>query len=217
MNKEQKLSYEDFKRIKFDIQYPQQFQFEENINIIFELNPDEYPEIENYLTILQKWNRKAEKESIGAGLMKVIMNNAKDQKIDKAKAVDILKTSQSQLMEEFGTIEVPLEKLQVHKRGDTEMAIDGLPDVIAPMYTQKLGEGLKQKTYVGESYILLARFGDGLPKLESIMPYGASSKPESPHYTDQMEMFVNKELKPMTLDKEEIYKNAAKIYHPQVE
>ena len=49
------------------------------------------------------------------------------------------------------------------------------------------------------------------------MPYGASSKPESPHYTDQMEMFVNKELKPMTLDKEEIYKNAAKIYHPQVE
>ena len=82
MNKEQKLSYEDFKRIKFDIQYPQQFQFEENINIIFELNPDEYPEIENYLTILQKWNRKAEKESIGAGLMKVIMNNAKDQKIE---------------------------------------------------------------------------------------------------------------------------------------
>ena len=64
---------------------------------------------------------------------------------------------------------------------------------------------------------MLARFCEGLPKLESIMPYGASSKPESPHYTDQMEMFVNKELKSMTLDKEEIYENAAKIYHSQVE
>lgn len=217
MSREDQLSYEDFKRIKFDIQYPDQFQFEEDINIFFELEPENHPEIADYLKILQNWDKKAEKESIGAGLMKVLLNNAKVKDIDEAKAIEIIKLSQTQLIDEFGTIEVPLAKLQVHKRGEKEMAIDGLPDVIAPMYTQKMGEGLKQKTYVGESYILLARFGDGLPKLESIMPYGASSKPDNPHYTDQMEMFVNKELKPMTLDKEEIYKNAAKIYHPRVE
>ncbi|WKK83354.2 penicillin acylase family protein [Marivirga arenosa] len=217
MRQEEKLSYNDFKRIKFDIQYPKEFQFEEDVNIIFALNPKEHPEIEDYLTILQKWDRKAEKKSIGAGLMKVLINNAKGKDIDEKLAVEIVEKSKSQLLEEFGTIEVPLEKLQVHKRGEVEMPIDGLPDVIAPMYSKKLGDGLKEKTYVGESYILLARFGEGLPKLESIMPYGASSKPESPHYTDQMEMFVNKELKPMTLDKEEIYENAARIYHPQVE
>jgi acyl-homoserine-lactone acylase len=217
MSQEDKMSYEDFKRIKFDIQYPDQFQFKENINIIFELEPSIYPEVENYLNLLQNWNRKAEKESVGAGLMKVLMNNAKGKKINSANAVEIIKSAQAELINEFGTIEVPLEKLQVHKRGDVEMAIDGLPDVIAPMYTKPMGEGLKQKTYVGESYILLARFGEGLPKLESIMPYGASSKPKSPHYTDQMKMFVNKELKSMTLDKEEVYQNASKIYHPQVE
>ncbi|WKV11230.1 penicillin acylase family protein [Marivirga harenae] len=217
ISKKVKLSYQDFKRIKFDIQYPDQFQFVEDVNIIFSLTPEDYPEIEEYLTILQKWDRKAESESVGAGLMKVLITHAKGKKIDKAKGVEIVKKSQSQLIAEFGTIQVPLSKLQVHKRGETEMPIEGLPDVIAPMYTNKFGDGLKEKTYVGESYILLARFGEGLPKLESIMPYGASSKPESPHYTDQMEMFVNKDLKPMTLDKEEIYKNAAKIYHPQVE
>jgi acyl-homoserine-lactone acylase len=211
------MTYEDFKRIKFDIQYPEQFQFKEDVNIIFELEPSNYPEIENYLRLLQKWDRRAEKESVGAGLMKVLIKNAKGQKIDSAKAIEIVKVSQKQLIEEFGTIQVPLKKLQVHKRDDVEMAIDGLPDVIAPMYTMKMGEGLKEKTYVGESYILLARFGEGLPKLESIMPYGASSKSDSPHYTDQMEMFVNKELKPMTLDKEKIYKNAARIYHPMME
>ncbi|WMN11130.1 penicillin acylase family protein [Marivirga salinae] len=217
ISQEDKLSYEDFKRIKFDIQYPEQFQFEEEVNIIFELKPKDYPEIEDYLNILQNWDRKTENESIGAGLMKVLINNAKGKEIDKATAVEIVKISQSQLIAEFGTIKVPLSELQVHKRGDKEMPIDGLPDVIAPMYTKKMGEGLKEQTYVGESYILLARFGEGLPKLESIMPYGASSKSESPHYTDQMEMFVNKELKPMTLDKEEIYKNAKRIYHPMLE
>lgn len=217
MRQEDKLSYNDFKRIKFDIQYPKEFQFEEDVNIIFALNPKEHPEIEDYLTILQKWDRKAEKKSIGAGLMKVLINNAKGKGIDQKLAVEIVEKSKSQLLEEFGTIEVPLEKLQVHKRGEVEMPIDGLPDVIAPMYSKKMNDGLKEKTYVGESYILLARFGEGLPKLESIMPYGASSKPESPHYTDQMEMFVNKELKPMTLDKEEVYENAVRIYHPQAE
>jgi acyl-homoserine-lactone acylase len=217
MQQEGLLSYDDFKRIKFDIQYPDEFQFKEDINIIFGLNPKDYPEIEDYLTIVQSWDRKAEKESLGAGLMKVLINNARGKEINQSVAIDIVKKSKAQLLEEFRTIEVPLKELQVHKRGEREMPIDGLPDVIAPMYTQKIGEGLKQKTYVGESYILLARFGDGLPKLESIMPYGASSKPESPHYTDQMEMFVNKELKPMTLNKKEIYENAATIYHPQVE
>jgi len=217
MSQEGQMTYDDFKRIKFDIQYPNEFQFDEDVNIVFELNPEEYPEIEDYLTILQNWDRKADKESVGAGLMKVLINNVKGKDMDRATAFEMIKKSQSQLIAEFETIEVPLSELQVHKRGDTEMAIDGLPDVIAPMYTQKMGDGLKEKAYVGESYILLARFGEGLPKLESIMPYGASSIPESPHYTDQMEMFVNKELKPMTLAKEEIYKNAAKIYHPQVE
>jgi acyl-homoserine-lactone acylase len=217
MSKEEKLSYEDFKRLKFDIQYPDEFQFKENVNIVFELKPENYPEIQKSLEILQEWDRRAEKESIGAGLMKVLISNAKGKEIDRATAVEIVKKSKAQLIDEFGTIEVPLSKLQVHKRGEKEMAIDGLPDIIAPMYTQKMGAGLKEKTYVGESYILLARFGEGLPKLESILPYVASSKAESPHYTDQMEMFVNKELKPMTLDKEEIYKNAAKIYHPQAE
>ncbi|WMN06922.1 penicillin acylase family protein [Marivirga arenosa] len=217
MKQEEKLSYNDFKQIKFDIQYPDQFYFEEDINIIFELEPAKYPDIEKYLKILQNWDRRAERKSIGAALMKMIIVNAKGKVIDHKVAVNIVKSSQEQLLEAFGTIEVPLEKIQVHKRGEKEIPIDGLPDVIAPMYTRKMDSELKHRAYVGESYILLARFGKGLPKLESIMPYGASSKAESPHYTDQMEMFVNKELKPMTLDKEEIYENAARIYHPQAE
>ena len=66
----------------------------------------------------------------------------------------------------------------------------------------------------GESYILMARFGEGLPVLESINVYGASNRPDSPHYADQMERFVKRELKPMTLDKEQVLKKAARVYQP---
>ena len=36
----------------------------------------------------------------------------------------------------------------------------------------------------------------------------------SPHYTDQMEMFVNKQTKTMTLDKEKVLKDALVVYYP---
>jgi acyl-homoserine-lactone acylase len=44
--------------------------------------------------------------------------------------------------------------------------------------------------------------------------FGASSHPDSPHFKDQMTMFQNQQTKPMTLDKQEVLKNAKRIYHP---
>jgi len=35
MQQEGLMGYDDFKKIKFDIQYPDEFQFKEDINIIF--------------------------------------------------------------------------------------------------------------------------------------------------------------------------------------
>jgi len=40
-------------------------------------------------------------------------------------------------------------------------------------------------------------------------------KKDSPHYTDQMELFVNKQLKPITMNKKEILEKAVRIYNPK--
>ena len=53
-----------------------------------------------------------------------------------------------------------------------------------------------------------------LPIIETVNVYGASNQKDSPHYTDQMEMFINKERKRMTLDIDEVSKKAKRIYHP---
>lgn len=66
----------------------------------------------------------------------------------------------------------------------------------------------------GESYISFMRFSEAGVQLETVVPYGSSNDPESPHYTDQMEIFARQSLKPMTLDKERIMDNAERIYHP---
>jgi acyl-homoserine-lactone acylase len=68
----------------------------------------------------------------------------------------------------------------------------------------------------GESYIMMVQFGDGLPQIETINVYGASNDPESPHYDEQMELFLAQKLKPMSLDKAEVMKNAKRVYNPGI-
>jgi len=72
----------------------------------------------------------------------------------------------------------------------------------------------KNKVTQGESYIGLVRFNEKGPILESIISYGNSDDPDSDHYTDQMEKYSKFQTKKMTFDRDEIYKEAKKIYNP---
>ena len=105
---------------------------------------------------------------------------------------------------------------QLHVRGEYEIPIPGLVDMIAAMTTEPYKDGTV-KAVSGESYIMLARYSAEGVELETILPYGESCDPTSDHYTDQMQCFVEHTLKPMSLDKNEVYKNAVKIYHPSTE
>ena len=68
----------------------------------------------------------------------------------------------------------------------------------------------------GESYILLARWKAGqLDYVGSVNAYGSSNRPESPHYTDQMKLYQQQQLKPMTFDKAKILEDAERVYHPE--
>jgi acyl-homoserine-lactone acylase len=71
-----------------------------------------------------------------------------------------------------------------------------------------------RRTFVGDSYIELVRYSENGVEIETVNAYGSSSKPGSPHYTDQMQMFVDQKLKPMTLDRKKIYENAEQVYNP---
>ena len=62
-----KVSYEDFKRIKFDRQFPSSFYFPSKIDTVFLLNSTEFPDIADIITQLGNWNRNSDAESIGAG------------------------------------------------------------------------------------------------------------------------------------------------------
>jgi acyl-homoserine-lactone acylase len=61
----------------------------------------------------------------------------------------------------------------------------------------------------------LIRFTKAGPEIETINCFGASNRKNSPHYSDQMALFQQQKTKKMTLNKEEVYRTAETIYHPE--
>ena len=53
------------------------------------------------------------------------------------------------------------------------------------------------------------------PKIETVISYGSSENPSSPHFDDQMELYAAFKTKPMTLEKDKVYENAKQIYNPK--
>ena len=219
----EKLDYDDFKRIKYDRQYPRPYTFNwMDIHYLELLDAKKYPDIEMLIERLQAWDRKANKNSFGAGTFAVLYDQLRPfySKIPEPKIfpasyiIQALRNTKKYLLKHFNTTDVKLGDYQKLVRGSKELPIFGLPDVITAMSSRPYKDG-KVKVVSGESYIELIRFTDKGPEIESVISYGSSDHPDSKHYDDQMEMYANFKTKKMTLNKDSVYKNAKRIYNPK--
>ncbi|MEO1654978.1 MAG: penicillin acylase family protein, partial [Bacteroidota bacterium] len=206
-----KLSYEDFKTVKYDWQYPKPLKFSiiTNLESLFSMDVGSDQSLAPLLKQIQFWDRKNQPSSKGAGAFCIFLHKLGDMlqaqgrlkpgnQVTPEEMKTALRQAQSHLQEFFGRTEVSLGDLQRHQRGEVDLPIGGAFDVLAAMYA----EPVKKKGYFrasqGESYILLARFDENGPILESVNAYGSSNREDDPHYTDQMNMFVQRNLKKMS-------------------
>ena len=219
-----KVSYEDFKDIKYDNSFPSKFNYNfMDISIIETLKLKTENDSFELLDIIQKWNRKTDIDSQGAGIYGVLYYqlvwNYRDdiqknnKTVSRETLLSALKDVKRYLIDNFGSIDITLGDFQKLVRGDKELPIWGLPDVITAMSSRPYKDG-KHKVTQGESYIGLVRFNENGPILESIISFGNSDNPDSDHYTDQMKKYSMFQTKKMTFDRDVIYKEAKKIYNP---
>jgi len=216
-----KVSYEDFKRIKFSRQFPSNFYFPYNIDTLFMLDETKYTDIADLISNLKTWDKIANAESIGAGTFFMITHTVYDNRalylkqktITENQAVEILRVAKTKMITYFNRTNLQLGDIQKLVRGNVVLPLPGLPDVLAPMYSIPYKDGM-YKGNQGDAYIELVRFTKDGPIIESLNVYGASARKDSPHYTDQMEMYVKQQTKKMTLDKATVYQQAVKKYNP---
>ena len=223
LSEKDSLSYADFKRIKYDHTLPTPLNYNfVDFNALYEMMPNEYPDVADLLKSIQNWDRVASTDSYGAGAFAVLyyMLGKYYPRLGPSKTFNplliytCLKDAKNHMLKYFGTTRIRLGDFQKLVRGDKELPIFGLPDVVTAMRGNPYKNG-QIKINHGESYIAIIRFEKTKTSYESVISYGNSARPDSPHYTDQMEMFQNFQLKTIPFDRKEVLKNASKIYRPK--
>tara|TARA_B100000287_G_scaffold322577_1_gene306489 strand:+ start:4053 stop:6068 length:2016 start_codon:yes stop_codon:yes gene_type:complete len=217
-----KISYEDFKKIKYDQKYPDSLAYVGNINEIFTIDIKE-KKLSDIHNLIKNWDKQGGYNNHGSAqwslfyryILEILSEN--DLKVtDEIPLVffqNALKKTKKHLIKNFGKIDIALGDLQKHVRGDISLPVSGLIDMIAPTYVVEHKDGTF-RSVSGESYIMLVQYSKSDIQIETILPYGNSNDNTSPHFTDQMKLYTDKKSKSMTLDKEKIYKEAASIYNP---
>ncbi len=220
-----KISYDDLKRIKFDRHLPSTILFPYGFNAdnMFLVDENNYTELSTIITTLKNWDHNAVAESKGALIYNLayyyvpqIMQGRKNDKLTLAEAVTVYQTIYDFLMKNYGRTDLTLGEVQRLVRGNENWPQGGMPDVLAAVMTEPFGAG-QRKMNSGDAYIGFVRFpkDGGLPFIETVNTFGASSRIGTAHFADQRAMYQAQQVKRMTLDKNEVLKNAEKIYHPE--
>ena len=103
------------------------------------------------------------------------------------------------------------------RRGSVDLPMDGGTDTLraTSIWDKETPKG-RGRVKHGDSFIMLVNWdASGKVVSQSIQPYGAATtRPKSPHYTDQMKLFVAHKFKPVHFERADVLANAKRAYRP---
>lgn len=223
-----KFSLDDLRKLKFDVTLSRKGGFGESIEGLFKLDENKYPDIKEAIQILKGWNRVAEIHEYAPTILGLVIKDIFTRRgyddnpfvtgfdVKEDEWVSTLRKASDTLKTYFGTVKVEWGTVHRSIRGNKNLPLRGFPDVLSPSYPERVPGKFVFKPEYGDTYTMFAAFNkNGLQQLTALQPLGNSLNPNSPHYNDQMDLFARQEMRPLSLNKEDVMKKAEKIYHPQ--
>lgn len=122
-----------------------------------------------------------------------------------------LQAAADHLMTHFGRLDPSMSELLRLRQGDLDLPLDGGSDTLRASTTWDVGEDGRLSLKHGDSFIMWIEWLPGQRVASrSIQPFGAATtRPQSPHYTDQMKLFVDHKLKPVHFWRNDVVANAS--------
>jgi acyl-homoserine-lactone acylase len=133
----------------------------------------------------------------------------------EAEIIEALQAAKDSFQLHFGKLNVTKGELMRIKRGDKDFPDPGFPDLLASSYSKEYGDGTYVPMY-SDSYAHVVAFDSTGPvQMQTLTVFGPSSDPEHPRSTIEMERYSKQQMKIMSLKREDIVKDASKMYHPE--
>lgn len=106
---------------------------------------------------------------------------------------------------------------EVHRvrRGEVDVPVGGCSGTLGCFRVLNFEEDRdgKRRASGGDGWVLAVEFGDR-PRAYSVLAYGQSPRPGSPHHDDQAELFAKNGAKRVAFTEEEIARRLVRAYHP---
>ena len=217
--KDEAISEEELLRYRADTRYDPQSQVMQMVVDLVTTKTDD-PLIKEAQEVLRNWNGDTAADNRGAALAVITGTRAFGYEYieNEAEPLEALKQTAAEIKERFGRIDPEWGEINRIQRGDVDLPLGGAPDVLRAIYADRDGiskDGV-MNAFAGDTHIMYADWdAAGELVLKSIHQYGAATLDEnSPHYNDQVPLFVRGEYKKMPMTLEEVLPHAKRDYRP---
>ena len=191
-----------------------------------------YQKLSPLIDSLKAWDRYSYESSVATTLFTLVMDHHLPEPWSKKTAtntmVESLNSVKTLLENEFDTWKVPYGKIIRHQRRAkntyevdstlTSYPTNGNHGEYGSLFSMA-GFHYNDTTLVrrvesGNTLVMLIEQSSQGPEARSILNYGQSAHPDSPHYNDQAEMFAKGEMKKVNFKMEDILNNLESQYKP---
>ncbi|HEX8700368.1 MAG TPA: penicillin acylase family protein [Myxococcaceae bacterium] len=213
------ISAEDLKRIKFDTGVAKGGYLEAWFKELLAVDPQGDTLVTEARELLSQWDwnwdGKGPADSLAFSIMRTPHRFQYERK-PKPDPRAVLAESAGYLRKHFGKLDVPLGELIRLRQGQVDLPLDGGPDSLRASTNYEEAPDGRLAIRHGDSFIMFVTWDKaGQVRSESVQPFGsASTRPESPHYTDQAPLFVQHRFKPVWFDPAELQGHAKRSYRP---
>lgn len=164
--------------------------------------------------LLRAWDFKADGKGSADALAMLLIRDFMAADYNNKPFPDVgekLAAAADHLMTHFGRLDPPLGDLVRLRQGGVDLPLDGGSDTLRASTTWNVDPDGRLNLKHGDSFIMWIEWAPGQRVAsQSVQPFGAAStRPFSPHYTDQMQLFVEHRLKPVHFWREDVLAKAS--------
>ena len=195
---DKKISWENLDRYKHDNKFSinsRQYKFLQKI-FSYDFTEDRLIAAQNFL---KNWNLGTDNENMHAAFGVCIVAPewlAEIKKESQPDPIKIFKDCVNEFEKNFNQLGVKWSEISFLERGKKMLPVQGGPDVLRAIYSPRSEDGILKAVAGDGLYIYVNWDKLGQQSSTSVHQFGAStSVKESPHYDDQMELFINEKLK----------------------
>jgi acyl-homoserine-lactone acylase len=218
MEADASISEAELERIKYDTAFSRGSYLTPWLRTIAALDLRREPQLREAQALLAAWDWNLDGRGRADALACLLARPANRQHYRRLPPPDArqeLAQAAAHLRTHFGRLDPPLGELLRLRRGAVDLPLDGGPDVLRAAPLWDVEEDGRLKVRHGDSFIMFVAWDrQGRVRSRSIVPFGASNRPGSPHHADQAALFVRHRTKPVLFDPTQLRAQKVRSYRP---